>query len=713
MLEQQLPIRRRGVLIGAILILMAVVNGSLPVRAARISHPEQQPAAGPGSFARLPVGFEPNRGQASPGNLFLARTAGYSLALAKNRVVIDGSHPIRFNFEGANAGVQVVGSDKLPGSVNYLLGNRPSRWHVDIPTYRRVVYRDLYKGIDLAYQGTGAAVEATWILAPGADLHRIRVSVSGASRLQLAHDGALSISTPQSRFTVSAPMAYQSSGRERAYVPVHFQLGPAGRLTLRTGTYDHARRLTIDPTLSYGTNLGGSSSDFASGITVDSAGNSYIAGSTSSPDLPVVHAVQRQEPGTTDQEDAFVAKLNPTGSALLFSTYLGGNSDEEGAALALGRGGAVYVAGFTRSSNFPQRRGVIQQKGGCNGGVSGGGDAFVTKLGSRGDKLIYSTCLGGAGTDWGTGIVVDGTGAAIVTGATGSDNFPTAHPLQLHRAGSADAFVAKIAPGGGSLQFSTYLGGKGADEASGVALDSTGSLYVVGSTDSIQFPLRSPVQATLSGGTDVFVTKLNSSDRRILFSTYLGGVGADTASSIAVDHSGDAYLAGKTESNDFPTAHSLQSHIGGAADAFVTELAPDGSSILFSTFFGGSGNDAATAVAVDSAGHIHLTGSTTSPDFPVQHPLQASYAGGYFYGDAFAAELQGSGQSLVYSTYLGGKSDDVGTAIAVSGSGDSYITGGTSSEDFPVTHDIPGGRPSRGNAFVVRVQTGPSTVRRV
>jgi hypothetical protein len=682
----------------------------MPARTAGASGNGPPPPANSSVFGRLPISFEQNKGQVGTGRLFLARTAGYSLSLNRNGVEIGGKHSIHFGFVGASTSVRVMGSGKLPGSVNYFVGNAPSRWHVDIPTYRKVIYRHLYAGIDLAYEGAGTEIEATWTLAPGADPNRISMIVSGTSRLQLALDGGLTSSAPGSRFALSAPVAYQSFVGKRRHVPVRFHLGSGGHLSLRVGAYDRALPLVVDPTLTYATNLGGSSSDFAGGIAVDSRGNSYIAGSTSSPDFPVVRAVQPREPGTTDQEDAFVAKLNPAGTALLFSTYLGGNNDEDGAAIALGAGGAVYVTGFTRSTDFPRRHELKQQKGGCNSRRSSGGDAFVVKLGSHGDKLIYSTCLGGSGTDWGTGIAVNRAGAAFVTGSTRSDNFPTANPLQRHRAGSVDAFVAELAPGGGRLAFSTYLGGKGADEGSAIALDSAGSPYVVGSTDSLQFPRRSPLQHTLAGGTDAFVVKLDPSGRHIVYATYLGGSGADAALGVAVDQKGDAYVAGATESRIFPTSHAVQSQSGGATDAFVTELAPDGASVVYSTYLGGEGNDVATAIAVDSAGKAYITGSTASPNFPIERPLQPAYAGGYFYGDAFVAELAVDGRSLVYSTYLGGKGDDVGMAVAVGKAGDAYITGGTSSEDFLVTHNINGGRPARGNAFVIRIREDPLVV---
>ena len=327
--------------------------------------------------------------------------------------------------------------------------------------------------------------------------------------------------------------------------------------------------------------------------------------------------MQPREPGTTDQEDAFVTKLNPSGRALLFSTYLGGNNDEDGAGIVLGRSGAIYVTGFTRSSNFPQQHALKQQSGGCNR-RDPGGDAFVVKLGPRGDTLLYSTCLGGSATDWGTWIAVDHTGAATITGATGSNNFPIANPYQRHRAGSADAFVAKLAPGGTRLLFSTYLGGKGADEASGVALDGAGSIYVVGSTDSPTFPGRWLVQPHAAGATDAFVAEFAPSGRRLVYAGRLGGSGADTAFGVAVDARGAAYVTGATASPDFPTAHAIQGTFGGTTDAFVTEVAPGGSSIDFSTYLGGSGSDVSTAIAVDSAGRVHITGSTASPNFPVE-----------------------------------------------------------------------------------------------
>jgi hypothetical protein len=659
-------------------------------------------------FRNLPLSFEPNRGQSAAGTLFLARTTGYSFALTRNSIEIGREHPIQIRFTGASSDVRIVGASKLPGSVNYLVGNIPARWHIDIPTYRAVIYRNVYPGIDLSYAGGSTGVEATWLLRPGANASRIRLAIAGASRFRLDHQGNLTAGTSDRDFTMSAPVAYQVAHGLRRLVPVHFRLMGSGHLSLQTGTYDHTRPLVVDPTLAYGTNLGGSNSDFASGITVDSAGNSYVAGSTASPDFPVVRALQPREPGTTDQEDAFVAKLNPTGTALLFSTYLGGNNDEDGAAIALGRGGAVYVAGFTRSSNFPVRHALREQRGGCNSRDSGG-DAFVVKLSSRGDTLLYGTCLGGSGTDWATGIAIDHAGAAIVTGATASSDFPTVNPYQRHLAGSVDAFVAKLAPAGTRLLYSTYLGGKGPDSASGVALDPAGNAYIVGSTASLPFPQRSPSAAPrAAGATRAFLVKLDPSGRHLEYVRFLGGSGADVALGVAVDAGGAAYVAGATASTDFPTSHALQSRFGGGTDAFVTKVAPGGASIDFSTYLGGTGNDVATAIAVDAFGRVHITGSTTSPNFPVQHPLQPSYAGGYFYGDAFVAELASDGQSLLYSTYLGGSGDDVGTSVAVDAHGATYVTGGTSSVDFPVTKEVTGGRPARGNAFVVRVVDNPS-----
>jgi hypothetical protein len=354
------------------------------------------------------------------------------------------------------------------------------------------------------------------------------------------------------------------------------------------------------------------------------------------------------------------------------------------------------------------RHPLLEQRGGCNSRDSSG-DAFVVKLSARGDRLLYATCLGGSATDWATGIAIDHAGAAIVTGSTASSDFPVVNPYQRHLAGSVDAFVAKFAPAGTRLLYSTYLGGKAADTASGVALDPAGNAYIVGSTASLQFPQRASSAAPRAAGTSrAFLVKLDPSGRHLKYVRYLGGSAADVALGVAVDAGGAAYVTGATASTDFPTTHALQSKFGGGTDAFVTKVGPGGASIDFSTYLGGTGNDVATAIAVDALGRVHITGSTTSPNFPVQHPLQASYAGGYFYGDAFVAELSPDGQSLLYSTYLGGNGDDVGTAIAVDTRGAAYITGGTSSVDFPVTKEVTGGRPARGNAFVVRVVDNPS-----
>lgn len=705
--QREAQIHHRRLLSVILLVGLVVLESWTPAQSEKASSSDVPPDVVSHPFRQLPLSFEPNRGQSSAGILFLARPAGYTLALARNSIQIGRQHPIQVRFVGTSSHVRIVGSGKLPGSVNYLLGSNPAQWHVDIPTYRAVIYRNVYPGIDLSYAGSGAVVEASWLLRPGADSSRIKLAIGGAAPLRLDRHGILISGTPDSRFTMSAPVAYQALQGLRRLVPIHFQLTGNRQLSLQTGRYDHTRPLVVDPALSYATNLGGSNSDFASGITVDPAGNSYVAGSTASPDFPAIRAVQPREPGTTDQEDAFVAKLDPAGTALLFSTYLGGNNDEDGAAIALGGGGAVYVAGFTRSSNFPVRHALRRQRGGCNSRDSGG-DAFVVKLSAHGDTLLYGTCLGGSGTDWATGVAIDHAGAAIVTGATSSADLPTVNPYQRHLAGSVDAFIAKLAPAGTRLLYSTYLGGKAADSASGVGLDPAGNSYVVGSTASLRFPQHAAASPRAAGATRAFLVKLDPSGRHLGYVRYVGGSGADVALGVAVDAAGAAFVTGATASTDFPTTRALQSRFGGGTDAFVTKVAPGGTSIDFSTYLGGSGNDVATAIAVEGSGRVHVTGSTTSPNFPVQHPLQPSYAGGYFYGDAFVAELAPDGQSLLSSTYLGGSGDDVATSIAVDRHGAAYVTGGTSSTDFRVTKEVSGGRPTRGNAFVVKVVDNPS-----
>jgi len=392
---------------------------------------------------------------------------------------------------------------------------------------------------------------------------------------------------------------------------------------------------------------------------------------------------------------------------LVYSTYLGGSGTDSGNGIAVDGSGNAYVTGGTHSTNFPTTDPLQASNTGNN-------DVFVTKINASGSVLVYSTYLGGSADQGGAGIAVDGAGNAYVTGQTTSTDFPTANPLQMSNRGGGDAFVTKINATGSALVYSTYLGGSGInDGGSGIAVDGAGNAYVTGGTSSGDFPTAHPLQANYGGGiSDAFVTKINAAGSALVYSTYLGGSDLDGGYGIAVDGAGNAYIAGNTDSINFPTANPLQANKGGFQDAFVTKINGAGSAFVYSTYLGGSGGDGATAIAVDGAGNGYVTGGTFSPNFPTTtNSLQASILRGST--EAFVAKINATGSALVYSTYLGGSGVDIGEGIAVDGSGNAYVTGGTTSTNFPAANPIQGslGGGVVGDVFVTKINaTGSALV---
>ena len=375
--------------------------------------------------------------------------------------------------------------------------------------------------------------------------------------------------------------------------------------------------------------------------------------------------------GPYDHHQALV--IDPV---LTYSTYLGGSGGDVGYGIAVDAAGNTYVTGTTSSINFPTTTGKQATLG-------GGGDVFVAKLNSAGTALIYSVFLGGGNLDKATGIAVDLSGNAYLAGYTDSTDFPaTSGAFQVTNGGNTDAFLAKLNAAGSSLVYATYLGGSGIDYGRGVAVDASGDAFITGSTQSTDFPTMNPLQVGLDGGSDAFLAEFDPTGASLLYSTYLGGSGADEALAITLDGSGNPYIAGYTFSSNFPTQNALQSTLSGSSDAFVTEINPGTSSLVFSTYLGGSGTDSAQSIAIDSAGSIYVAGETTSSSFPVANgAFQSNYAG---QGDAFVTKLAPGGTQMVYSTYLGGSGLDQANSIAIDSSGEAFITGFTQSNDFPL-----------------------------
>jgi hypothetical protein len=404
---------------------------------------------------------------------------------------------------------------------------------------------------------------------------------------------------------------------------------------------------TAGTALVYSTYLGGSGAnvDIGYAIAVDSSGSAYVTGFTNSPNFPTAHAYQPNSGGGTgaNSGDAFVSKLNPAGNALVYSTYLGGSGEDYGQAIAVDGSGNAYVTGYTRSSDFPTAATI----GTIN---SSNKNIFVVKFNATGSALDYSILIGGStGFSTPSGIAIDSAGSAYITGNTAASNFPvSANAVQPTFGGVDDAFVAKLDPAGDGLLDSTYLGGSSDDYGLGIALDAFDNVYITGSTSSTDFPTAHAVQGVYGGGTsgfrngDAFVTKLSPSLNSLVYSTYLGGSGADSGQGIAVDLSGNAYIIGTTASANFPTAAPLQATYGGNGDAFVAKLNPSGAILLHSTYLGGSSGDQGGAIAVDELGGAYVTGYTTSTDFPTANAFQPTYGGGTAIGtvgDAFVTKL--------------------------------------------------------------------------
>ena len=365
---------------------------------------------------------------------------------------------------------------------------------------------------------------------------------------------------------------------------------------------------------------------------------------------------------------------------LYYSTYLGGNSLDYGNAIAVDRVGNTYVTGFTGSANFPTANPL-------QASLRGSQDVFVTKLNASGSARLYSTFLGSAGVDEGKAIAVNSRGEVYVTGSAGFSDFPMKNAIQGTWGGSGDAFLTKLDATGSALVYSTYLGGNGVDYGSAVALDPAGSAYIVGVTNSTNFPTVSPFQAAKGAQDDAFVAKINPAGSAWVYATYLGGNNEDQGNGIAVDASGNAYLTGYTASTNFPVQSAFRGSNTGVVDAFVTKLNPAGSALVYSTYLGGSALDFGTAIAVDSSGSAYVTGIVTSDDFPLASPIDATI-GSHAVDDVFVTKFNPSGSALLYSTYLGGASGDDPYAIALDKAGDVFITGRTNSSDFPLVNPI-------------------------
>jgi hypothetical protein len=663
----------------------------------RPSAHDSEPARALTAYANLPLAFVENRGQTDSRVRFYAQGPRYAFHLTRDAAMLsfvgstaaDRRVVLGLRFVGANPQAVLDGEERAPGDANYLHGSDPAEWHTHVPRFAKVIYRDLWPHVDMMLRGDSGTLKYEFRVRSGARIADIQLAYDGARSLTLDDTGALAIDTSLGVIRDSRPAAYQTIGGVRVPVESRYVVKDNQYGFALGAAYDAGHDLVIDPGIEYSTFLGGASHESAAAVAVDSAGNAYITGVTQSPDFPTTAGAFDRTGAPNNFLEAFVSKLNSNGTALIYSTFLGGSNFEWGRAIAVDVAGNAYVAGQTKSSDFPTTGGAFDTTFNVDTCPRCGidqYDAFVTKLNASGSGLVYSTFLGEFDIDDALAIAVDGAGNAYVGGETGSNNFPvTAGAFDTTLNGAFDAFVTKLNPTGSALVYSTYLGGLEVDFVGSMAVDASGNLYAAGITRSANFPVTAGAFDTTHNGLfDVFVTKLNAAGSGLVYSTFLGGADFDSVGGIAIDGGGNVYVAGGTSSLDFPTTAGAFDRTPNGSDAFVTKLNPAGSALVYSTLMGGSGSDSAAGVIVDAAGNAWIAGGTDSADFPTTpgSAFDATINGG---GDVFLAELNSTGSSLLLGTFLGGSDSEGASDLAFDPGGNIIVVGQTMSTDFPTT----------------------------
>ena len=682
--------------------------------------------------ANLPLAFEPNLGQAGPRTAFVARGPGYSLMLNPTDVRLtltqsatandpEASNPQKSPHRpaapepGLRSDVRLAlleagnptleGADLLPGRSHYLRGPAAGGRVVDVPNYRSVRYRGVYPGIDLVFRGDEGRLEYDWIVAPGAEPSRIAMGIEGARSVTQEPGGALVLSTDAGPLRMERPYIYQDTDSGRREVKGAFVRLDEARIGFAVEAYDRTATLVIDPVLTYSTYF--NESGYASHIALDDSGNIHVGGYA----LSLADRPPGTDVGPQGNNNLVITKLDPAGTARLFTTYVGGSGNEDLSELAVSSG-QVLVAGYTQSTDFPTSTSI--------GPTYGGGmyDAFVLKLDASGGGLVYSTYLGGSGSDLAYGLAVDHQGSAYVVGSTGSADFPIQafspeQPVfQPALKGPSDVFVSKISPTG-LLEYSTYYGGSSGDGAIAAVVDADGHAYFTGSTYSIDLPVKFVIHPYGNGfGITPFAAKLDPFGSKLVYSSWLSATyNSGTPTAMALDAEGAAHIVGYTDSETFPTTPgAFQETVEGyASRAFALKINPFGSGFDWSTFLGATPGNHASAVARGPAGQVYVGGHTPSTDLPIPGCFQA-FGGAW---DGWVLSLTQDGSALAFGTLLGGSGSDYVTDLAVAPSGALYVVGGTESPNMPTVDPLPDSAAA--GSFIARIDpttpfSGASTI---
>lgn len=686
-------------------------------------------------FSAIPLSFIPNGGQAAPEALFYARASQYTLWITRAGLVFDsyqdgvrpgerggkpwsgapgaGSRSVsELVFPGADPRVRIEALGGDGHRVRFVLGSDPSRWISGLEASKGVLYRGLFRGVDLKVYGVEKEIEYDWIVNPGGRVRDIRFEYRGARATRLETDGSLVVRTAHGDLVHRRPVAYQEIAGRRVGVEARFLPLGGNRYGFRTGAYDLRRPLVIDPVVLVSASyLGGRGYDSLSGLALDRLGNIYITGDTKSANFPVKNPVDGTLSGSG--YDMIIVKMDPTAKRLVYSTYLGGSDWDSGSAITVDATGAAYVGGWTKSRDFPVKNAFDPT-------FNGNYDGVFLKLSPAGDALVFSSYFGSRvpAADDGIGeISVDGKGYIYLAGSTDKTNLPVRAGFDMTHNGGIDGFIAKLSPSGRSLVYSTYYGGSGDDYPFWMSVDASGAVYTTGWTRSGNFPKKNAFQKALKGGEDAFVLKLNPSGTSLGFSTLLGGSKGDTGFVVRTDAAGNVYVGGRTESPDFPVLKAFDATWnGGDYDGFLAKLAPTGKSLVFSTFLGGRGDDEIGDVILDGKGYIYLTCETDSRNIPVKNAYSSVMKGG---SDGYLAKLSPNGRSLVFGTFIGGSDYDSLDEIAQDAAGTIVALGYTRSVNFPVKNAFDKTYAAEGDGVVVRLsysagagsRTGPGAKR--
>ncbi|RPI46027.1 MAG: hypothetical protein EHM59_08575, partial [Betaproteobacteria bacterium] len=625
-------------------------------------------------FAAL--AFELNQGQSDAAVDFLARGAGYAIFLTGDGAVValqgvdasQDSAAVRMQWLGSNSDPAPIGIDAQAGVSHYLIGDDPDAWITDVPRYARAEYHDVYAGIDLAYYGRDGALEYDWIVDPGADYAAIRMGYAGIDGLRIDAAGDLILALGDVELVQKAPYAYQRIGDAIHVIDSAFVQLDATTVGFTLGAYDPSLPLVIDPVLAYSTFFGGSAHDAALAVAADADGNTYVAGRSASADFPLEQALdpENARAGILGRMDAVIVKLDADGLPV-YSTYLGGVRNDEAYGLAVDADGQVVVVGSTSATDFPVTDGAYQTD--FDGSAAHG---FIAKLSAAGDALLFATLDGAFGQSRALrDVKIGADGLLYVVGNTftGQDN----------------GYLAVFSADGSARLAARVILGDSDTRLTALEVDPTGAVFVAGSTQASDVATAGALQTELASTTDAYIARFDNLLADQVFATYYGGSNRDVATDIVRDRDGNLVVVGQTESADFPTQDPLQAERRGAIDAFILRLASDGSAVLDASYFGGTDEDLALAVAVDADNRVVLAGQTASADFPLMQPLQSVFAGGpvgTLAHDAFVTVLDLDSNAIVFSTFLGGTHAEHIAAVAVGEDGMLHLAGQTRSADL-------------------------------